>query len=82
MPGGFWVMEGGNETAVERLAELLTLLLNIPSMLFCYVWYEIGYPGFSFTEPALAIANSCLHGAALALLVVYFGTKKRTPSQD
>ena len=80
--GGFWVMEGGNETPVGFFAELLTLLLNVPSMVVCYVWYEFGFPRFSFTKPAVAIANSCLHGAALALLVVYFKKKKRTPQHD
>ena len=80
--GGFWVMEGGNETPVERLAEVLTLLLNVPSMVACYVWYEFGFPRFSFTKPAVAIANSCLYGAAFALLVVYCRKKKRTVNSD
>lgn len=69
---GFWVMEGGSQTAVERLAESLTLLLNVPSLLICFA---LGIGPFGFTIPFLAITNSYLYGAALALLV--FSVKKR-----
>ena len=65
--GGFWVMEGRSLTPVERLAEVLTLLLNVPSLVVCFVF---GFPPFGFTMPVVAIANSCLYGSALALLVV------------
>jgi hypothetical protein len=68
--GGFWVMEGGNETPVERFAEVLTLLLNVPSLVVFYVLGKLGFPPFGFTMPVVAIANSCLYGSALALLVV------------
>ncbi len=77
--GGFWVMEGGGETPVERFAEVLTLLLNLPSLVVTYVF---GFPPFVFTMPAVAIANSCLCGASLALFVVYCRKKKRTPQHD
>jgi hypothetical protein len=65
--GGFWVMEGGGSTLVERFADVLTLLLNVPSLVVCFVF---GFPPFGFTMPVFAVANSCLYGAALALLIV------------
>lgn len=77
--GGFWVMEGDGSTLVERFADVLTLLLNVPSLVVCFVF---GFPPFGFTMPAFAIANSCLYGSTLALLVVYCRKKKRTPQHD
>ena len=77
--GGFWVMEGSGSTLMERFADLLTLLLNVPSLVVCYVF---GFPPFGFTMPAFAIANSCLYGSTLALLVVYCEKKRRTPRHD
>ena len=67
-------MEGGGSTLVERFADVLTLLLNVPSLVVCFVF---GFPPFGFTMPVVAIANSCLYGSALALLVVYFKRKKQ-----
>jgi hypothetical protein len=58
--GGFWVTAGGSETPVERFDEVLTLLLNVPSLVVCFVFE---FPPFGFTMPAFAIANSCLIGA-------------------
>ena len=63
--GGFWVMEPTKLTQVERFAEALTLLLNLPSLVVTYVF---GFPPFAFTKPVVAIFNSCLYGAALARL--------------
>jgi hypothetical protein len=75
--GRFWVMEGGSSTPVERLAEVLMLLLNVPSLVVSFVF---GFGPFAFTMPAFAIANSCFYGSTLALLlVVYCSKKKRTP---
>mgnify|MGYP006306720041 CR=1 FL=1 len=79
LSGRFWVMEGGNETLVERFAAVLTLLLNLPSLVACFVF---GFPPFGFTMPAVAIANSCLYGSTLALLVAYCKKKKRRPQHD
>jgi hypothetical protein len=79
LSGRFWVMEGGNETLVERFAAVLTLLLNLPSLVGCFVF---GFPPFGFTMPAVAIATSCLYGSSLALIVVLFRKKKRMPLKD
>lgn len=79
LSGGFWVMEPTKLTPIERFAEVLTLLLNVPSLVVTYVF---GFPPFAFTMPVVAIANSCLYGATLALLVVYCRNKKRTPQHD
>ncbi|XZE55276.1 hypothetical protein SH139x_001278 [Planctomycetaceae bacterium SH139] len=79
LSGGFWVMEPTKLTPMERFAEVLTLLLNVPSLVVTYVFE---FPPFAFTMPFVAIANSCLHGATLALLVVYCKNKKRTPPHD
>ncbi len=67
LSGGFWVMEPTKLTPMERLAEVLTLLLNLPSLVVTYVF---GFPPFGFTIPVFAIANSCLYGATLALVLV------------
>ena len=79
LSGGFWVMKPTKLTPMERFAEVLALLLNVPSLVVTYVF---GFPPFAFTMPVVAIANSCLYGATLALLVVYFRKKKRTPQDD
>ena len=60
-------MEGGSQSPLERLAEVLTLLLNVPSLVVSFVF---GFPPFGFTIPVFAIANSCLYGATLALVLV------------
>lgn len=72
--GGFWVMEGGGSTLAERFADVLTLLLNVPSLVVSFVF---GFGPFAFTMPAFAIANSCMYGSTLALLVVYCKRKKK-----
>ena len=72
-------MEGGGSTLVERCADVLTLLLNVPSLVVCFVF---GFPPFGFTMPAFAIVNSCLYGSTLALLVLYCRKKKQTPQHD
>ena len=72
-------MEGGGENTVERLAELLVLLLNIPMLVSTYVF---GFPPFVFRMPVVAIANNFLYGAALALIVVFCRSKKRTAQHD
>ena len=60
----------------ERLAEVLTLLLNLPSLVVTYVF---GFPPFAFTMPVVAIAHSCFYGTTLALRVVYCRKKKPAP---
>ena len=72
-------MEGGGSTLVERFADVLTLLLNVPSLVVCFVF---GFPPFGFTMPAFAIANSCLYGSTLAQLIVYCKKKKRRTQHD
>lgn len=72
-------MEPTKLTSMERFAEVLALLLNVPSLVVIYVF---GFPPFAFTIPIVAIANSCLYGAILALLVVYCRNKKRTTPHD
>ncbi|MEL7499223.1 MAG: hypothetical protein AAFN77_16565 [Planctomycetota bacterium] len=75
---GFWVMEGSGSTLVERFADMLTLLLNVPSLVISFVF---GFGLFAFTMPAFAIANSCLYGSTLALLFVYCKRKKQQSLQ-
>lgn len=67
-------MEGGGSTLAERFADVLTLLLNVPSLVVSFVF---GFGPFAFTMPAFAIANSCMYGSTLALLVVYCKRKKK-----
>jgi hypothetical protein len=66
-------MEGGGSTLTESVADALTLFLNLPSILVCLVF---GFPPFGFRMPFFAIANSCLWGSALALIVATIHKRK------
>ncbi len=73
---GFWVMEGSGSTLMERVADWLTILLNVPILVVVFI---IKIRPFGFMISALLIANSCLYGSTLALLIVCCRKKQRTP---
>ena len=66
-------MEGSGATPTEFVANTLTVVLNLPSILICLV---VGFPPFGFKMPAFLIANSCLWGITLTMIVRAVGWRK------
>ena len=71
---GFWIMEGGSETLVESLAEILVFILNFPTILVCLI---LGSPPLTFASPGFLFTNSCLWGICLSL---YLNTFTKRPN--
>ena len=69
---GFWVMEGGNASLRESVADLMTIVLNFPGGLLGYRLAPNKVVLLIFI-----IINSCLWGACTALAIAIIRRVRR-----
>ena len=67
------VMEGDGSRLVELVAERFINVLNFPTLI---IWRIVQLPPMACFTPPFLIANSCLWGMALALIVTIMTTRR------